>query len=214
MLDRTEIIYTAGRIDEALLLRGLLAERGIESVIENEALQGAVGGLPAGEATAPRIRVATDDADKARKIVQMFERQERQGAAPQPELIIDDEELWHDWPRCPQCDARRQTICPICHVAGNDFLLAEYNPPAQTLSPQASPDQQRPLLMCPACDEAFTPKFYRHCPWCNHQFADGIETHIEQEHFEGFGARVWWAIFGMVLALAAMIGYFWWLTRP
>jgi hypothetical protein len=212
MPDRTEIIYIAGRIDEALLLRGLLAERGIESVIENETLQGAIGGLPAGEATAPRVRVAADDADKARKVVQMFERQERHGPPPQ-ELIINDEELWRDWPRCPQCDARRQTICPVCHVAGNNFLLAEYNPPAQQLSSHAAPEDTRPLLMCPTCDEAFTPQFYRRCAWCNHEFADGIETQIEHEHFEGFGARVWWAIIGMALALAAVVGYLWWLMR-
>lgn len=212
MSDRTEIIYTAGRIDEALLLQGLLAERDIESVIENEALQSAVGGLPAGESTAPRVRVSVGDADKALQVVRMFERQARVG--PLPELIIDDETTWHNWPRCPECDARRQTICPICHVAASEFALAEYNPPAEKLLSRGGAVDELPLLMCPTCDEAFTPRFYRRCAWCGHDFSDGIEVGAEHEEKpEVLNARVWVAIGGLIAVCAAILGYFWWLMR-
>ena len=30
-----------------------------------------------------------------------------------------------DWPRCPQCGARRSARCPICETVGSDFAAAE-----------------------------------------------------------------------------------------
>jgi hypothetical protein len=98
-------------------------------------------------------------------------------------------------------------------VAGNEFRLAEYNPPAPSLASSTSPEEERPLLICPTCDEAFTPQFYRRCPWCNYQFDDGLETRLHEEKLEGFGGRVWLAVFGLVAVLAIIAGYFWWLTR-
>jgi hypothetical protein len=31
------------------------------------------------------------------------------------------------------------------------------------------------LLRCETCDEAFLPQYYRLCPWCGHDFGEGIE---------------------------------------
>jgi hypothetical protein len=63
--------------------------------------------------------------------------------------------------------------------------------------------------MCPACDEAFAPRFYRWCAQCGFDFGEGIE--IESAEVEPMNVRV---LFAVVLVAAAVIGlcaYFWWL---
>lgn len=216
MTEYTEVIYFAGRIDEAQLLQAMLGERGIESVIENEALQGAAGGLPLGEATSPRVRVASEDAAKAREIVKAFEMQER--AAPRPDVeftsdLVAGGDDWTEWPTCPECRHRRQTECPVCHAAGTGFPLAEYNVPAPAGGVDRSDEEALPLLMCATCDEAFEPRFYQVCPWCGLEFDSGIHPPAVDTPREKISPRVWLVIAILAAVSASLSAYFWWLTR-
>ncbi|MCH5375996.1 MAG: hypothetical protein JJ992_18665, partial [Planctomycetes bacterium] len=84
----------------------------------------------------------------------------------------EDEGRWADWPCCPGCGRRRRTRCPTCDLGSDEFSLAEFFPAAESL-PVPGPDARsgQPslkkddgvLLMCPSCDEAFSPQFYRLC---------------------------------------------------
>jgi hypothetical protein len=69
-----ELCSTANAI-EAHALCGVLERAGIACRVEGEFLQGAAGGLPLGESTAPRIWVCEPDAAKAREIVKEWESQ-------------------------------------------------------------------------------------------------------------------------------------------
>ena len=106
-------IYVAANAQQAHLLRGMLAERGIEAFVENEPLQGASGQVPLGWTVAPRVVVAHKDAKKAREVALAFERQMEIGppATDEPPAV---ETQWRDWPTCSSCGKLRQTVCPIC----------------------------------------------------------------------------------------------------
>jgi hypothetical protein len=170
----------------------------------------------------------------------------------------DDSDRWVDWPSCPACDQRRQTFCPTCDLAADDFRLAEYIPASEPIAagtadggpaeqsagccgesacgpsrgggdgseacgpePQAVGESQDGvtagqetlpvLLFCPACSEAFVPRFFRFCARCGHDFGEGREIgaapHSEVNSRVLFTMLV---LFG--LAIAAMV-YFWVLFR-
>ncbi|MCA9267697.1 MAG: DUF2007 domain-containing protein [Planctomycetales bacterium] len=213
-MDTTEIIYSAGHIEEAYLVRELLADAGIDAVIENEALQGAVGELPFGPATSPRLRVATENAAKARDVVRMFEHQQRmkrgqpEPAAPPPAGSPTD------WPECPDCGRRRQTICPVCRTAGEDFPSADLN--IRATDALAAPGDEQPPpahLICTTCDEPFVPQYYRRCVWCGRDFADGVAAAEKVIPSEPVTPAMWVALGGLLAVAAALVGYFWWITR-
>lgn len=214
MITKTTIIYTAQRIDDAQLLANTLIERGIEAVIENEALQGGVGGLPPGVTTAPQIRVAAEDAQKARQVVAEFERQLHFGPLQTDERSQPSHQSWHDWPVCPSCGQRRQTQCPVCQVSSDNFHLAEFNDIAPSGGDGGGEESPLPLLMCPTCDEAFTPRFYRACPWCNHQFEKhGLEAGSETASGEEFSPRMLAVLMGLVALTMGLMAYFWWIGQ-
>jgi hypothetical protein len=54
-------VYRAKNSPQAFALKQVLEEAGIRVVVENDLLQGVVGELPMGWATAPRIKVASGD---------------------------------------------------------------------------------------------------------------------------------------------------------
>jgi len=216
MSQRSVIIYSAGRIDEAMLVKQLLEERGIESFIENQVLQGAVGELPPGEATNPRVRVDEDDAEKAREVVKGFEHQQRLARQRSPEVETHFVEDWTDWPTCPQCGRRRQTVCPICETAGTDLPLADPNHVgvAPTLGPQKNEaDSNRPLLICTTCDEPFPPQFYQVCQWCGYEYEEGLPAPQTSGSHEQLSPRMWAVLAAVAALLAGLCGYFWWITR-
>jgi hypothetical protein len=141
-----------------------------------------------------------------------------ESAARQAASSDDESDRWLDWPRCPQCGRRRQTGCPTCRLAGDDFPLAEYIPAAETLGTAGAgatatsdtPSGAAPvLLMCPACDEAFAPGFYRRCAECGFDFGEGLE--VESPEYEPLNARVLVAILLVAGTGIALIAYFWWL---
>lgn len=216
MSERTEIIYSAGRIEEAVLVKQLLNERSIECLIENVALQGGVGELPAGEATNPRVRVNAEDAEKARQVVKAFEFQQRLGRERRVEYSDDFDDVWRDWPTCPDCGHRRQTVCPICETAGSDLPLADPNHAgvAPTLGPgKEDAETGRPLLICTTCDEPFHPQFYQVCQWCGHPHEDGLPPPPAQAPIERLSPRMLAVIGALALFFAALCGYFWWISH-
>ncbi|WP_455198671.1 putative signal transducing protein [Kaarinaea lacus] len=72
-------IYSAGNIQDAYLLHGLLLDAGIESRVLNEYAQGGVGEIPFTQAY-PEIWLVDElDTDRARKIIRQFEQQGNTG---------------------------------------------------------------------------------------------------------------------------------------
>ncbi len=69
-------VYRARDNIQAHLLKSGLADSGIQAVVEGDFLQGALGDIPLGWSTSPRIMVADIDETKAREILQQFEHPE------------------------------------------------------------------------------------------------------------------------------------------
>lgn len=66
-------IYSAGNIQDAYLLQGLLNEAGIETRILNEYAQGGVGEIPFTQ-TYPEIWLINEsDSEKAKEIIKQFD---------------------------------------------------------------------------------------------------------------------------------------------
>ncbi len=144
-----------------------------------------------------------------------------------------DERIWKEWPACLRCGHRRQTVCPTCGVAGNRFPLAEYQgaaepqrnsrvpPSLEALSTEArsiglpSPVSSEPtsgvLLLCPRCDEAFMPRFYRICPACGCDAGSGVE--LKRPVVEQISNRLLLAVYGLVALGGLLLLYFWFLFR-
>jgi hypothetical protein len=147
----------------------------------------------------------------------------------------DAEPPWTDWPRCPRCGAPRETACPTCNVPRADFPLAELNPAAEFLpvlmdrdalaadddgqgaaeppdAPSAATgDGPGVMLICPTCDEAFSPRFYRWCENCGHDFGSGREDEPPEESDTNY--RVVAAIVVTIGVLAVLWIYLIWLFQ-
>lgn len=187
--ERQAVIYTAAREQQAQLLKNLLADAGIEAVLLNDALQGAVGDLPFGWTTAVRVAVREGDAGAARELAVQFDR--LLAAGELDEATAGDLSVDHDdavgivdeanrWPRCPKCAGLRHTTCPICQTSGTDFEIGEGDaadePGATANNPLAIISVSgRMLVICPTCDEPFVPRYLRRCEWCNHDFGEGTQ---------------------------------------
>ncbi len=74
-MDHTQLVevYRARDTTHAHLLCAQLEEAGISAVVQGEQLQAAVGGLPTGWASAPRLVVAGDEAERARTLLEQWE---------------------------------------------------------------------------------------------------------------------------------------------
>jgi hypothetical protein len=135
-----------------------------------------------------------------------------------------DSEQWADWPCCPQCGRRRQTRCSTCDLGGDDFPLAEFLPVAEALpvkegcgscsqterSRQSTADRDFGLLlMCPNCEEAFSPTYYRVCQQCGHDFGEGWQVPTHDADPTNDRALL---VLGALIAIGiAMLAYFWYL---
>jgi hypothetical protein len=104
----------------------------------------------------------------------------------------------------------------MCQRTGDDFPLADALPDAEPFPAEPFPDaevgrQTEILLLCPDCDEAFPPRFYRRCHACGHDFGSGYEppAPVKQELSE----RAVLVLFGLMLLLLGGILYFWLLFR-
>jgi hypothetical protein len=66
-------VYRAKDSLQAHLLRSALEAAGIHALVEGDLLQGAVGELPVGWSSAPRIMVEEHDATRARTLLERWE---------------------------------------------------------------------------------------------------------------------------------------------
>jgi len=73
MLQSLVEVYAAANIPQAHLVKAALADEGIEAQIVGENLQGAMGELPLGWSSLPRVLVEHSDAARAREIVAGWE---------------------------------------------------------------------------------------------------------------------------------------------
>ena len=67
------------------------------------------------------------------------------------------------------------------------------------------------MLLCPTCDEAFVPSFYRWCENCGHDFGSGREGEPPEEAVANY--RVVFAIFALIAGLVGLWVYLVWLFR-
>jgi hypothetical protein len=67
-------VYRAKNSPQAHLLKSALENSGIPALVEGELLQGALGELPIGWSSAPRILVDESDAAQARVLLKDWER--------------------------------------------------------------------------------------------------------------------------------------------
>ena len=152
---------------------------------------------------------------------------------PPPEEVATTSETW---PTCPGCAARRSTRCPICGTAGSDFQPADMGfvwipeladaareAPSCNCGPggctpageqtevsgadEAASESPARLLMCPTCDEPFTPQYPRLCEWCGHDFGDGYEVELPEDLTGQINSRVVAAIVGLLAFVVAMVVY-------
>jgi hypothetical protein len=181
MTTNLKVVYTAGSLEEAYLLRNELEKRGIRAIVTNAELQGgATLGLWGREwMCLPRVAVDEEHAPSARRIAAEFDRSHRARAAegdrPSGEPAAGEgvpiaprwKNLSASWPRCPRCGAPRITRCPACGTSGTGF------PPADTVEDEP-PDAAASLVLCIQCDEPFTAEYAGDCEWCGHAFPDGF----------------------------------------
>jgi hypothetical protein len=232
--DTLKVIYVAGTVEQAHLLRNALVDLGIEAHVNNDSLRYAVGELPAGWPTAARVVVHESDAEDARRIALAFDRMGSERALGAADLPDESDETEHDepdwpWPCCPSCGKPRLTSCPICETSGTSFPQA-YHPQSdepddvgklasgsEPQSPAESARESRLTVICPTCDEPFSPAFPARCEWCGYRFADGVELTAPQAppiDSTEFNLRVAVVIVGLVAAMLGAFVYFAMLTAP
>jgi putative signal transducing protein len=193
MSGKQVVIYSAATLPQAHVLRNVLEDQGIRAEVINDAIQLALGDVPMGWSTAPRVVVDQQHAELARRIALEFDESSRASAESQswPEAKTETEAEFKSrpaWPCCPKCQTPRQAACPFCGTSGDNF------PPADTSNAFDEPDVEaghtdqqqeagthqrmsdKPLLLCTICDEPFTPNYYRNCAHCGYDFGNGIES--------------------------------------
>jgi len=90
------------------------------------------------------------------------------------------------------------------------------------------------MLLCPTCDEPFTPQFARRCNGCGHEFPDGFDDYQAEQELrlgffwwllvrkligfeetqaervgEGLNPRILFCLGGIILVTAAVVIYLW-----
>lgn len=180
-MSRLVCVFVAESPAEAHLVRNRLADYGINATLQNDSLHAA---SDAGRdwSLSPRVMVPIEDAEFAREVAEEFEARQRSRGARDGDSEWPAEPCeWEDWPCCPRCRRRRLTHCPACHTAGAHFPLAEFvspdspDEPIRLVADGRDGRHDGVLIVCPTCDEAFSPEFYRRCENCGHEFEHGLE---------------------------------------
>jgi len=216
-------IFRAGTQLEAQSFVVFLGGRGIPAVVQGEYL-GTMMFTANSYAMSPEVMVGEEDVEKARHLVEEFERVTRHADPQEPDAKDQFDEPhvpWKDWPRCPECQCLRIAECPDCGEAGSDFSLSEYqeedDPSLEPVlhkpsedgddredGPPPVPSKRRyPLLDCAQCGEVFRPVFYRACAHCQHVFEDG-KNPPRVEPKEKFRWTPILALIGLVGAIIAV----------
>src|SRR5258708_7082719 len=101
-------VYRAKNLPQAHMIQIALEDAGIPAKLDGELLQGAVGELPIGWVTAPRILVDASQAAAARALIDHVDAEER------------DEALAEDFEgsRCLSCGALMPEGDPKCPACG------------------------------------------------------------------------------------------------
>ena len=102
------------------------------------------------------------------------------------------------------CSSDRDEATP-----GDDDAAADALPPAS--SSPGSGEGPAVLLVCPTCDEAFSPRFYRWCENCGYDFGYGREGGPPEEPAANY--RVVLALVALVALLGGLWAYLIWLFR-
>jgi len=226
MDDALKVIYVAASLEQARIMQSALGEEGIQAAVDNDALQGGVGELPLGWATAARVMVRERDAARARLIALDFDRHGHDAALAADDLQARaDAEDQVDWPCCPKCERRRLATCPVCETTGTAFAqgflpdLSDDQPhgrhsrdtePVDAESDEDETENDTPLvLLCPTCDEPFVPEFPAMCEWCGFHFADGRQpAPLPRYDPSEMNARVWFVLIGLIGVCLATVVFF------
>ncbi|MGE3313816.1 MAG: DUF2007 domain-containing protein [Planctomycetaceae bacterium] len=86
-------VFRARNAVEAHIVKSALEDAGIRARVTGEMLQGVLGEIPTGWATAPQVLVFEDDAARARELIQEQEELRRTSVhdAKDDETDVDDE---------------------------------------------------------------------------------------------------------------------------
>ncbi len=201
-------VFSARSPQEAYLMKNALEREGIQAVVADALVAGGAGVDLLGMPTAPKVLVAEEDSQRAHRLVASMENiaTGEEATDAEPPAGVAEPPVEPPWPRCPQCDARRTTRCPVCHTSGTDFPAAdaEYSgwvaeglpeeaaasgcggsgcgsggcsaPGEEASEAVSEPPRFESRLVCSTCDEPFVPEYPRVCEWCGHEFADGYEA--------------------------------------
>jgi len=92
-----------------------------------------------------------------------------------------------------------------CSAHGDD---SEDDPP---LPADLSAGSPAVMLVCPICDEAFPPKFFRRCRHCEHDFGSGLEVDSSEEPVANY--RVVFTVLAVLAGIAGIAVYLLFLFR-
>ncbi len=193
------VIYRAANTQQANLLRNMLEEQGLAAWVQNDVIQAAAGELPLGWRGDSQVVVRDVDAQEAREIALDFERRLREHeTAPSDfdESELADDDVWENWPRCPDCGERRHTRCPLCGMSSDHFRMVDR---------EETDNGERVLLICDDCDESFHPTFYRLCHSCGHDFGEGYRVPGAAAARPAESYRTW-LVMAAVVGIAALLG--------
>jgi hypothetical protein len=97
-------VYRAKDAPAAHLLKSALEEAGISAIIEGELLQGALGEVPVGWSSSPRVLVNSGDAPGAREIIRQKEAVPADSSASLGDVCLScGTPLGEEEETCPQC---------------------------------------------------------------------------------------------------------------
>ena len=107
-------VYRAKNSPQAHMLKAALEEAGISAVVEGDLLQGALGEVPLGWTSSPRVLVESADVPKALEIIRQSEtaRTEARQSHHQVMCLSCGTPLDEDEDTCPECGWSYRTSAP------------------------------------------------------------------------------------------------------
>jgi hypothetical protein len=109
-----EVVYSATSLREAQAVSDALTQSGISAAIGDEVIQPEAQSDSNGQTGVIPVLVTRAEVEAARQII--FDGSYSRDVSSESVIAVPA-----PWPRCPQCDARRTTRCPICLTSGVEF---------------------------------------------------------------------------------------------
>ena len=106
-------VYTARDEMDANFVKGLLEQRGIQAVVQGQALGEVWGNLPLSAASTPTVWVPEADVERARPLVEEYRRTDEANA------VDDAERLRTTW-ACPNCGEKVEDQFTQCWKCGHN----------------------------------------------------------------------------------------------